>query len=124
MKALFLAILSVGIAEIGIVHNEGHCLDKRAMVLTEAEAVELIGLAARAEDDAARITDLNAQLVAAKRETASEADSGADALEGKAAALDTVCPVTKCECDRWTMGLAGVGVGLLSCGSFWIGAEL
>jgi len=78
-------LLTIVLATVGTVRDEGHCLDKRGLVLTEAEATELVGLAARAGVE---------------------------------------CPVTKCECDRWTMGLAGVGVGLLSCGSFWIGAEL
>lgn len=114
MKSVLLTIV---LATVGTVRDEGHCLDKRGLVLTEAEATELVGLAARAEKSAIRIAALKSGLAASKRELAA-------ALEAQAYALGVECPVTKCECDRWTMGLAGVGVGLLSCGSFWIGAEL
>ena len=102
MRGLLTALV---LSTLGTVRDEGHCLDKRALVLTEAEAVAV----------EAEVKSLRRELAASKRETAA-------ALESQAVCLTT--PMPRCECSEWTAGLIGTGVGVLSCGTFWIGARL
>ena len=93
------------LSTLGTIRDEGHCLDNRALVLTEAEATEM----------ESEIRTLRRDLAAAKRETAA-------ALESQAVCLTAPMPV--CDCSEWQSGFIGAGVGVLSCGTFWLGARL
>ena len=115
-------ILALSLATIGTIRDEGHCLDQRVLVLTEQEAVDLTRMARRGEIAEARITELKRDLATAKRALAASKDECAAALEAHALLLTTSAPV--CDCSEWSYGLAGAGVGMLSCGTFWLGARL
>ena len=109
MRALLSALV---LSTLGTVRDEGHCLDQRAFVLTlhEMQAVEAEVSTLRAD-----VGVLKTALRDAKLETAR-------ALETQAVCL--TAPVAACDCSEWTAGLIGTGVGVLSCGTFWIGARL
>ena len=109
MRALLSALV---LSTLGTVRDEGHCLDQRAFVLTrhEMQAVEAEVIALRVD-----VAALKVELKAAKLETA-------QALETQAVCL--TAPAAPCNCSEWTAGLIGSGVGVLSCGTFWLGARM
>lgn len=98
-------LAALALSTLGTIRDEGHCLDKRALVLTEAEAL-----------------DMEAEIKTLRRDLASTQREAAAALESQAQCLTAPMPV--CDCSEWTHGLIGAGVGVLSCGTFWLGARL
>lgn len=99
----------------GTIQPEGHCLDKRAMVLTQHEAEAIAGKLARGAEAERLLAEARAELAALKHETAA-------ALE--AAALCVDAPAPACDCSEWLSGFAGAAVGAATCGGFWVGSRL
>jgi len=107
--------LLLTLATFGVVHPEGHCLDKPALVLTQHEAEVIAGKLARGAEAERLLAGARAEIVAVKREAA-------QALESAALCVDAPAPA--CDCSEWLSGFAGAAVGAATCGGFWIGARL